>query len=325
MNKSLCAAALTLLLFLVPCQARAHPGIGIVVDGQGRVYFTDLKRIWRWEPGGRVTAVVEGKHSHAIRLDADGSLEGEHVTYDPAAGRWWTSAWRLDPDAAVRDTAAPAEGFPFLFTPAIAPDGARYYARVDNNRRDVSEIHRRSPDGRTELLAGGVYGYRDGIGREARFGPIGAIAVGPGGVLYVTDAASVRKVTPEGRVTTLARGGRLLKSTLLGRFLGLGGRSGYLMGIAVDPGGNAFVANYGGRRVVRVSSSGEVRSVIEQSGPWSPTGVALSGDDVLVLEAGTAPGSGDSVRVRRLRSGGTVTTLAVVNHGRPDVGKEGRR
>ena len=327
MNKGLCAAALTLtlVLFLVPDQARAHPGTGIVVDGQGRVYFTDLKRIWRWEPGGRVTAVVAGKHSHAIRLDADGNIEGEHLTYDSAAGRWWTSAWRLDPGAGVRDTAPPTEGFPFLFTPAVAPDGTRYYARVDNNRRDVSEIHRRAPGGRTELLAGGVYGYRDGVGREARFGPIGAIAVGPGGLLYVTDDVSVRRVTPEGRVTTLARGGRLLKSTLLGRVLGLGERSGYLMGIAVDPGGNAFVANYGGRRVVRVSSSGEVRSVIEKSGPWSPTGVALSGGDVYVLEAGTVPGNGDSVRFRRLRFGGTVTTLAVVNHGRPGVGEEGRR
>jgi sugar lactone lactonase YvrE len=97
------------------------------------------------------------------------------------------------------------------------------------------------------------------------------------------------------------------------------------MGIAVDPGGNALVANYGGRRVVRVSSAGEVRSVVEQSGPWSPTGVALSGGDVYVLEAGTAPGSTDSVRVRRLHSGGTVTTLAVINHGRPDVGEDGRR
>jgi hypothetical protein len=325
MNKGLCSVALTLLLFLVPGHARAHPGTGIVVDGQGRVYFTDLKRIWRWEPGGRVTAVVEGKHSHAIRLDADGTLEGEHLAYDPAAGRWWTSAWRLDPGAAVRDTAPAAEGFPFLFSPAVAPDGTRYYARVDNNRRDVSEIHRRAPDGRTELLAGGVYGYRDGVGREARFGPIGAIAVGPGGVLYVTDHFSVRRVTPGGRVTTLARGSRLLKSTLLGRALGLGERFGHLMGIAVDPGGNAFVANYGGRRVVRVSSSGEVRSVIEQSGPWSPTGVTLSGGDVYVLETGTVPGDGDSVRVRRLRSGGTVKTLAIVNHGRPAVGKEGRR
>src|SRR6266545_700288 len=204
MNKAISAATLAFLLQLFsPAEAaRAHPGTGIAVDGQGRVYFTDLKRIWRWEPGGRVTAVVEGKHSHAIRLDEEGRLQGEHLRYD---GRhWWTSSWRLDADGTVRDIVSPTEGFPFLFTPAVAPDGTRYYMRVDNNRRDVSEIHRRAPDGRTELLAGGAYGYADGVGRQARFGPIGAVAVGPGGALYVTDEASVRKVSPSGQVITLA-------------------------------------------------------------------------------------------------------------------------
>ncbi len=307
-----------LLSLLIPGIATAHPGTGIAVDRQGRVYFTDLKRIWRWEPGGRVSAVVEGKHSHAIRLDADGNLEGEHLSYDSATQRWLTSAWRLAPDGGLTDTGTPREeGFPFLFTPAVAPDGTRYYTRVDNNRRDVSEIHRRTPDGKPELLAGGIYGYADGVGREARFGPIGAIAVGPSGSVYVTDLACVRKVTADGRVTTLARGGRLLKSTLAARLLGLGERFGYMMGLAVDAGGNVFAANYGGRRVVRVSPSGHVTSVLEQRGPWSPTGVALSGNDLYVLESGTMPVPGLSVRVRRLSPGGRAAVLAVIRDGRP--------
>jgi hypothetical protein len=211
------------------------------------------------------------------------------------------------------------EGFPFLFTPAVAADGTRYYTRVDNNRRDFSEIHRRTPDGKTELLAGGVYGYADGMGREARFGPIGALAVGPGGSIYVTDLACVRKVAADGRVTTLARGGRLLKSTIAARLLGLGERYGYMMGLAVDSGGNVFAANYGGRRVVRVSPSGHVTSALEQSGPWSPTGVALSGHDLYVLESGTMPGPGLSVRVRRLSPGGKAAVLAVIGNGKPEM------
>jgi hypothetical protein len=309
-----------LLSFLIPAAATAHPGTGIAVDRQGRVYFTDLKRIWRWEPGGRVTAVVQGKHSHAIRLDAEGNLEGEHLSYDSATQRWLTSAWRLAPDGKLADTGTPREeGFPFLFTPAVAADGTRYYTRVDNNRRDVSEIYRSTSEGKTELLAGGVYGYADGVGREARFGPIGAIAVGRDGSVYVTDLACVRKVAADGRVTTLARGGRLLKSTIAARLLGLGERYGYMMGLAVDDGGNVFAANYGGRRVVRVSPSGHVTSALEQSGPWSPTGVALSGHDLYVLESGTMPGPGLSVRVRRLSPGKRPAVLTVIRNGRPGM------
>lgn len=304
-------AALAVLLLIPAAAARAHPGTGIAVDRQGRVYFTDLKRIWRWEPGGRVTAVVTARHSHAIRLDADGCLEGEHLTYDPLSERWQSSAWRLEEDGTVRDTAPAAEGFPFLFTPAVAPDGTRYYAHVDNNRRDVSEIHRRTPGGRTELLAGGAYGYADGVGREARFGPIGAIAVGPGGELYVTDEVAVRKVPPSGRVTTLARGGRLLKPSFFARHFE--GRFGKMMGLAVDSRGNVFAANYGAGRVVAVAPSGKVSSVMESGDSWSPSGVALSGEDLFVLEYG----ANDSVRVRRLSSG-TVTTLAVIRGGHPE-------
>jgi sugar lactone lactonase YvrE len=178
---------------------------------------------------------------------------------------------------------------------------------VDNNRRDVSEIHRRTPDGRTELLAGGAYGYADGVGRQARFGPIGALAVGPGEDLYVTDEASVRKVSAAGRVTTLARGGELLKPNLLSRVLG--GRFGKMMGLAVDARGNVFAANYGGGRVVRVTPSGEVTSVLESGPAWAPSGIALAGADLYVLE------DGNGVRVRRLRPDGSVTTLAVVRGG----------
>ncbi len=312
MKKGMTATLLAFTLQLLCAEtATAHPGTGIVVDRQGRVYFTDLKRIWRWEPGGRTIVVVEGKHSHAIRLDPEGNLEGEHLAYDPASRRWWTSAWRLAPDGSVSDTARMEEGFPFLFTPAVTPDGTRYYARVDNNRRDLSEIHRRTPDGRTGLLAGGAYGYADGVGREARFGPIGALAVGPGGDLYVTDEVSVRKVTADGRVTTLAHGAPLLKPTLLTRLKGE--RFGKMMGLAVDAFGNVFAANYGGGRVVRITPEGRTILVLESDGGWAPSGVALSGGDLYVLEFGL----GGSVRVRRA-SDRTVTTLTVIRSGKPE-------
>src|SRR5262249_58825597 len=136
----------------------------------------ELARVGRWTPGGKLEVVVAGKHSHALRLDETGRLEGEHLAYEGAAGRWWSSAWRLEEDGTVHDTAPPTEGFPFLFTPAVAPDGTRYFFRVDNNRKDVSEIHRRAPNGKKELLPGGTAGFADGA--AGRAGP-GAHARAP--------------------------------------------------------------------------------------------------------------------------------------------------
>jgi sugar lactone lactonase YvrE len=307
MTRGVPAALLaTAALLSTAAPAPAHPGTGIVVDARGRVTFTDLKQIWRWEPGGRVTAVVQGKHSHALRLEPDGAVTGEHLTYELAHGRWWTSVWRLAPDGSVGEVVPPAEGFPFVFSAAVAADGSAYFSRVDNNRRDVSEIWRRAADGRIELLAGGIYGYADGAGRAARFGPIGALTVGPDGDVYATDAPAIRRIAPDGRVTTLARGGRLLKQTPLNRLMG--GRSGHLMGIAIDAAGNAFVANFGGGRVIKVTPAGTVTSVLECGGGWGPTGVTLARGDLYVLEWGGVLG----VRVRKLSARGEVTTLAVV-------------
>lgn len=300
-----------------PAPAAAHPGTGIAVDAAGRVYFTDLKQIWRCDPDGRLTVVVPGRHSHGIRLSPDGTLWGEHLSYD--GSRWWSSAWKLPPGGTRLEVSSPEEeGFPFLFPAAVAPDGTRYFARVDNNRRDRSEIFRQRPGDVPEPFAGGTYGYADGSGAAARFGPIGAIAVGLDGTLFVTDAPAVRKVSPDGRVSTLARGGRLLKATLAGRLFG--DRSGTLMGAAVDASGNVSVANYGGRRVVRISPSGAVSSVLESGVPWAPSGVALAGGALYVLEYGAWPGSGMSVRVRRLGADGRITVLATIRGGRGKPG-----
>ena len=305
------APAFSIAILFAAGNVSAHPGTGLVVDRAGRVDFTDRARIWRWEPGGKLSVVVAGKHSHALRLDEKGRLEGEHLSYDRGAGKWWSSAWRLEEDGSVHDTAPPAEGFAFLFTPAVGADGTRYYFKVDNNRKDVSEIHRRTTDGRIELLAGGRYGFADGAGGAARFGPIGALAVGPDGALYVTDEMSVRRVSPRGEVRTIIRGGPLLEPSLFARFFE--GRFGKMMGLAVDERGNVFAANYGGGCVVRATPDGHVTRVLRSRGGWRPSGVALDRGDLYVLESG----SGGAVRVRRLASSGGVTTLATVRRGRP--------
>jgi sugar lactone lactonase YvrE len=292
-------------LLLTAASAAAHPGIGIVVDGRGRVAFTDLKSVWRWEPGGRVTEIVPRVHTHALRLEQDGTLVGEDLHYDAALNQFVTAVWRLSPEGHLSRGQATGES-PFDFSGTVGADGSVYFSRVDNNRRDVSEIYRQRPDGRKERLAGGAYGYADGAGKAARFGPIGALAVGPDGAVYATDAPAIRRVAPDGSVTTLARGGPLLEATLLRRLMG--GRYGHLMGIAVDGAGNAFVANCGGGRVVKVTRAGTVTSVLESGGAWAPSGVTLAGGDLYVLEWGGALG----VRVRKLSARGEVTTLAVV-------------
>lgn len=299
--------ALLAALWLAGCAARAaaHPGTGIVADRARRIYFTDLRQIWRLEPGGRLTVAVPETHTHELFLDEEGNLFGEHLSYEPSAKRWWTSVWRLTPEGKVSQVQRPTQSLRSDFPAVRDRLGNGFYADVNNHLRETSRIYRRSPGGVVALLAGGAWGERDGSGPDARFGSIGGMAAGPDGKLYVADGASIRRVSAEGDVRTIVRDHPLLKRPTLSA----GGRSNHLMGLAVDGRGVVFVANHGGRSVLRVSPEGDVRRILRARFPWSPTGVALTGSgDLLVLEYRSGPGA-QPVRVRRIAPNGHTTLL----------------
>ena len=58
----------------------------------------------------------------------------------------------------------------------------------------------------------------------------------------------------------------------------------YLRGFAVNDRDEMYVANTGDARVLKITSAGNVSTVLETKSPWSPTAVALFGSDVYVLE-----------------------------------------
>ena len=80
--------------------------------------------------------------------------------------------------------------------------------------------------------------------------------------------------------------------------------------------GVVYAAATGCHCVAKVTPDGQVSTVLKAQRPWSPTGVAVHGEDVYVLEY---PNSADRdwlPRVRKLGHDGRVTTLATVPRGR---------
>jgi hypothetical protein len=90
----------------------AHPGVGIVRDATGNVFYTDLKQVWRIGPDGTRSVAVPGVHTHELCLEPDGGLLGEHLWFEgEQSGRWGHRLWRLGPDGSLRDLIPARPGF----------------------------------------------------------------------------------------------------------------------------------------------------------------------------------------------------------------------
>ena len=88
-----------------------------------------------------------------------------------------------------------------------------------------------------------------------------------------------------------------------------------MRGLAVESDGTVYAAATGCHRVVRITRDGKVEVVLKAERPWSPTGVAVHGGDIYVLEYTNANGGaadGWTPRVRKLARDGKVTTLATI-------------
>jgi hypothetical protein len=50
------------ILVLFSTHAAAHPGIGIVMDSKGNVFYTDLHQIWKIDAQGKKSIAVREVH-----------------------------------------------------------------------------------------------------------------------------------------------------------------------------------------------------------------------------------------------------------------------
>jgi len=174
---------------------------------------------------------------------------------------------RITVDGKVETIAGSVEGFAdgdafraqFNTPSAIAFDkgGNLVIADTSNNR-----IRRLSADGRkvTTVAGSGVAGFKDGPAGEAEFdGPIG-IAVDKQGNILVADSYNdcIRQVATDGRVTTIAGTG------LPGYADGQAASAAFdtPSGVAVDRYGNIFVADAGNQAVRKITSQGEVTTIL---------------------------------------------------------------
>ncbi len=108
-----------------------------------------------------------------------------------------------------------------------------------------------------------------------------------------------------GEVTTMARNIAAESST---NQIGKSSNTS-LMGLTVDSAGNVYAADFGNRRVLKITPGGSIMTLLRAEESWSPTGVAFRNGELYILESGNAP---QHPRVRKLSAGGKVSVLATI-------------
>jgi len=243
-----------------------HP-VDLALDDLGNVFVLDQRNrlIRKISPGGSVrtlgfSSTNEYELAYGIASDKNNNI---YVSYNSGIIRKVSTttgefialagpgqSGLVDGPVGVSRLARPS---------GLATDRSGNVYVADSGNNVVRKVF---PDGRTVIFAGsGKMGHDDGIASEATFSRPGALTVDSKGNVYVADDLVVRKISPDGAVTTVAGQATFgqINDTVDGpalkaRFSGLGG-------LAVDKNDNVYVADSAGARIRKISTDGFVTPV----------------------------------------------------------------
>jgi len=294
LRSSLLISLTNLLVAVFSISIMAHPGSGIVVDRRGEVYFLDTgSGVWKIDLQGKLTQ-LPGPRFHWLTLDADDCFSTAHL---PAGAAGDITRVGTSPTLLV------ASDYPV----AIGANGLLYYpSYTSGSGLQLMEL---TPANQTRMLTNlSAAGTRD-----LRW--LNGLAAGADGSLYYTEDDAIRRISARGEVSTVVAKPKIPTCVSIA-----GSSRPMLRGLAAESNGTIYVAASGCGSLLKVSAGGQVTTVHQLQSPWTPTAVALSKDNIYVLEylqtaASMQPEDRSAwlPRVRKITANGRSTIIASID------------
>jgi len=294
LRSSLLISLTNLLVAVFSISIMAHPGSGIVVDRRGEVYFLDTgSGVWKIDLQGKLTQ-LPGPRFHWLTLDADDCFSTAHL---PAGAAGDITRVGTSPTLLV------ASDYPV----AIGANGLLYYPSYSSG--SGLQLMELTPANQTRMLINlSAAGTRD-----LRW--LNGLAAGADGSLYYTEDDAIRRISARGEVSTVVAKPKIPTCVSIA-----GSSRPMLRGLAAESNGTIYVAASGCGSLLKVSAGGQVTTVHQLQSPWTPTAVALSKDNIYVLEylqtaASMQPEDRSAwlPRVRKITANGRSTIIASID------------
>lgn len=262
-------ARLLHLLILFPFLANAHPGVGIVKDSKGNIYYTDLQNVWKMV-NGKPAVAIPAVHTHELWVDQHDNLYGEGSDYDAAADKFYHYLWVYRPNGRF-DTVIGRKQAYLQQDFSLARDrfGNEYYIKRFLKQPEWKHIYKRSPGGAEQVYV------RDD------FENVNWLHVQSDGSMYYVKGNAIYHVSSRGDI-------RLVKDSIAaGRVIpGDWARSLLIWGVWPGKADNLYVAVFSEGVVKRIDAKGNVSDIYRSKSGWKPLHGVFDNDNKLwILEA----------------------------------------
>jgi hypothetical protein len=245
----------------------AHPGIGLVIDSKGNIYYTDLRQIWKQTPNGEKSVVVPNVHSHELYMDKHDNLFGEHYWYESAQNKFYHYQWCLKntgelihlSENLVANTPIPDFSF-------VRDDNGNMYW-YEKAKTDTIHFIKRDTTGHKTKIASGLF-------KDIRW-----MFSTPNGEAYFLDLDDLYSITSDNKIELVAK--NLCTGTLWTIFAG---KKHSVFGVWFDNAGNIYTAVTEDKCIKKINQNGEIAIVYKSENGSPINGLFDSSGSLWVLD-----------------------------------------